>query len=192
MKYEVNEKKHYTVLDLKKVSDYKTSFDHVETTFDFERYLLKLTINYFDVNDEMKEFIIELPLDLKTSMTENLTANLKQVEVKEIDEGIDVTYILDIEVSEIDSIEDEVCTLEAPTEDIRIESDEKENLTIKEAKESKDLGFISSLKTEYTKYKIINLAEENLDKIGAKYNLSIEYLYEKKRSNSKVIVHDNE
>ena len=55
-----------------------------------------------------------------------------------------------------------------------------------------DKNYAERYVNTYSKYKVINLAEENLDKISAKYKLSIEYLYELKRSNTKVIVHDNE
>lgn len=187
MKYEVNEKEFYKVSDFKKVLDFKSSFDHIESTIEFEKYLLKLNINYLDKDDNIKDFNIELPIDLKTSMTELLKANLVNILVNDKEDGIEVVYNLDIIVDEINN--DEVIE-ENVIEQIIKEEKNEDNLMIKAIEEAKNLDFIDTLKTEYTVYKILNLNDENLDKISAKYNMSIEELYEKKRSNSKVIVHD--
>ena len=188
MKYEVNETNLFEVKDIKSIVNYQSELKHIETTFDFEKYLLIVVLKYIDINDLEKEVDLELPLSLNTSMTETLTATLKDVKLELEDDKVLCDYTLEINVVEIEEetqVFEEKVTLE-------IVEENNSNLNVKEVITISDEDFLKGLKTDYIKYKVINLAEENIDKISAKYNLSMEYLYELKRNNSKVIVYDNE
>ena len=77
-------------------------------------------------------------------------------------------------------------------EEVIEELDDEINPVIINSSESRDESLFGNLKSEYAKYKIITLDDSSLDKISAKYNLSINYLYDAKKNNNKVIVYDKE
>ena len=187
MKYEVNETNLFEVKDIKSILNYQSELKHIETTFDFEKYLLIVVLKYIDMSDLEKEVMLELPITLNTSMTESLTATLNESRLEIVDDKVLCDYTLEINVIDIEE-ENQIFD----EKDIEEKTEENSsNLNVKEVTDVIEDDFLKGLKTEYIKYKVINLAEENIDKISAKYNLSIEYLYELKRNNTKVIVHDN-
>lgn len=207
MKYEVNEKKFYKIDMISKIIEYKCELKHLDTTFDFEKYELCIILMYIDANLEEKQLNISIPIELTTSMTEQLTATIKNVDVKLVKDDIEIDMTLDIEVVEIEPSKEEIHDNyqaelevklqereEALIEEIIIEDEKVEDavMTISSDTSDEKNNFFINLKTEYIKYKILNLDDLSLDKISAKYNLSLEYLYNLKKQNNKVIVHDKE
>ena len=206
MKYVVNEKKFFKIEDISNIKDFSYQLIHLESTVEFEKYMLEVTLKYLDksLNEIEKEF--DFPIDLNTTLTEQLSAKINKIDVEIIkDKGIELDISLDIETIIIDEIKEEIKEnyqlemlekLEKQREevaDVVIEELENEiNPVIINSSESGDKSLFGNLKSEYAKYKIITLDDSSLDKISAKYNLSINYLYDAKKNNNKVIVYDKE
>ena len=102
MKYEVNENNLFEVKDIKGILDYNALLKHIETTFDFEKYLFTIILKYIDNSDLEKEVTLELPINLNTSMTETLTAILKDSRLEIVDDKVLCDYTLEINVIEIE------------------------------------------------------------------------------------------
>ena len=209
MKYAVNEKKFYKIEDISSVKEYTFELIHLETTFELEKYELKVQLIYNALNDEEKSSEIIMPIDLATSMTEQLTAMINNVDLKHIEnEGVELDITLDIEITEFetenkeeihDSYQAELevklqercdCVLESIELNEEKENDTSMTISTNTNNDSSDL--FANLKVSYIKYRVLNLEENSLDKISAKYNLPLDYLYNLKKTNSKVIVHDKE
>ena len=209
MKYEVNEKKIYDVLDISNIEEYNYELKHLETTFELEKYVLEINLVYKDLQLEEKKEIIILPIDLTTTMTEQLNAIVKNVHLNLIKgSGVEVDMTLEIEVIEFENDNKEEiheiyqAELEAKLqercdctiEDVSLPKEEiiDTTMTIGTNAGADSPNFFSDLNTSYDKYRVLNLEENSLDKISAKYNLPLDYLYKLKKTNSKVIVHDKE
>ncbi len=207
MKYEVSEKKFYKIENISKVLDIEYELKHLETTFDLEKYDLEINLKYEDINVEEQSLNVVMPIELATSMTEQLFATINNLEVKLVNnDGIELDITLDIEVIEIDIDKEEIheiyqAELEAKLqerEEIVVEEIVEQNetiepiMTINTAQDNNSDNLFSNLKTEYVKYKVISLDENSLDKISVKYNLALDYLYNLKKINNKVIVYDKE
>ena len=206
MKYVVNEKKFYKIEDISNIKDFSYQLIHLESTVEFEKYMLEVTLKYLDksLNEIEKEF--DFPIDLNTTLTEQLSAKINKIDVEILkDKGVELDISLDIETIIIDEVKEEIKEnyqlemlekLEKQREevaDVVIEELENEiNPVIINSSESGDESLFGNLKSEYAKYKIITLDDSSLDKISAKYNLSINYLYDAKKNNNKVIVYDKE
>ena len=215
MKYEVNEKKFYKIDDIKNVKDYSFELNHLETTFELEKYELEVELTYDSYNDQEINSKITMPIDLTTTMTEQLTAIIKNVDLKHLEnEGVELDITLEIEITEFenenkeeihDSYQAELevklqerCDCELDTINETLESVQEEevleasSMIISTNTDSDSTELFSNLKVGYDKYRVLNLEENSLDKISAKYNLPLDYLYNLKKTNSKVIVHDKE
>lgn len=206
MKYVVNEKKFFKIEDISNIKDFSYQLIHLESTVEFEKYMLEVTLKYLDksLNEIEKEF--DFPIDLNTTLTEQLSAKINKIDVEILkDKGVELDISLDIETIIIDEVKEEIKEnyqlemlekLEKQREevaDVVIEELENEiNPVIINSSESGDESLFGNLKSEYAKYKIITLDDSSLDKISAKYNLSINYLYDAKKNNNKVIVYDKE
>jgi hypothetical protein len=206
MKYVVNEKKVYKIEDISNIKDFSYQLIHLESTVEFEKYMLEVTLKYLDksLNEIEKEF--DFPIDLNTTLTEQLSAKINKIDVEILkDKGIELDISLDIETVIIDEVKEEIkenYQLEmleklenkrVEVAEVVIEELENEiNPVIINSSESVDESLFGNLKSEYAKYKIITLDDSSLDKISAKYNLSINYLYDAKKNNNKVIVYDKE
>lgn len=207
MKYEVNEKKFFPINDISIINSFNYDFNHIETTIDLEKYELLIELEYQDIDN--KEYIknIKYPIQIPTNITENLTANLTKVlcDIKG-NEGVEVEVFLELEVMSFTDEKEEI------KEEYQQELEEK--LSVREVEIIESIETISTddseakimvnsdiesgvfdisklLKTDYIKCKILTLDERNLDKISLEYNLSMEYLYEQKKQNNKVIVYDS-
>ena len=131
------------------------------------------------------------------------------VDLKHIEnEGVELDITLDIEITEFetenkeeihDSYQAELevklqercdCVLESIELNEEKENDTSMTISTNTNNDSSDL--FANLKVSYIKYRVLNLEENSLDKISAKYNLPLDYLYNLKKTNSKVIVHDKE
>lgn len=200
MNYEVKEKKFYELKDLKNILNYEYNLKHLETTFDLEKYLLVLMISYEKNNGDILEKEIQFPIEFNTSMTEQLTTTVKNIDIKHIENsGIEIVFEFDVNIENITSNDIEPDKKEIKEiyqqelEEILTERvevvEEKENIKLLENDE--DDSFLN-LKTDFVKFKVINLEEQSIDKISAKYNISIEHLFELKKSNNKLIVYDKE
>lgn len=206
MKYEVNEKKHYKIENINKLDEFKYEFKHLETTFDLEKYVLEVEFCYIDSVMKKEIKIINLPVELATTMTEQLTATVKKVDLLMKNQGVELDLTLDIEVEEIETneeVKEEIKEIyQQELEDKMSTRDTKiieEELTVEEEKsiiktEISEMKFDinSNLKTDYAMYKILSLDEASLDKISVKYNLPMDYLYEAKKNKNKVIVYVKE
>jgi hypothetical protein len=206
MKYVVNEKKFYKIEDISNINDFSYQLIHLESTVEFEKYMLEVSLKYLDksLNEIEKEF--DFPIDLNTTLTEQLSAKINKIDVEIIkDKGIELDISLDIETIIIDEIKDEIKEnyqlemleklekqREELIEEVIEELDDEISPVIINSSESSDESLFGNLKSEYAKYKIITLDDSSLDKISAKYNLSINYLYDAKKNNNKVIVYDKE
>lgn len=206
MKYVVNEKKFFKIEDISNIKDFSYQLIHLESTVEFEKYMLEVTLKYLDKSliEIEKEF--DFPIDLNTTLTEQLSAKINKIDVEILkDKGVELDISLDIETIIIDEVKEEIKEnyqlemlekLEKQREevaDVVIEELENEiNPVIINSSESGDESLFGNLKSEYAKYKIITLDDSSLDKISAKYNLSINYLYDAKKNNNKVIVYDKE
>ena len=205
MKYEVKEKKFFENIGIKKVIDYSYLFNHLETTFDLEKYLLELKVSIENMNNEVIDKEFNLPIEFNTSMTEQLTAKLIKVEANLLEnKGINFEIFLEVNIDEITNSEEEIIQekqeiKEIYQKELEEKLDSREQIIAEEVvqviydTEEDDRGdnFLN-LTTDFVRYKVINLDDNSLDKISVKYGLSINYLYELKNSKSKLIVHDNE
>lgn len=201
MKYEVCEKKFFELIDLKEISSIKRKLRHLQTTFDTENYELDIIVNYINKNDTLLEQTYIIPVELQTSMTESLTAECSKLNyvIKE-NKGIEFEFFIDVTVVEIleekeeikESYQQELEEIFLTRETLEIEEVVPEKSLLKIDVKSDDKSFINSLKTDFVRYKILNLDDENLNKISLKYNMSINELYEMKKHGNKVIVHDKE
>ena len=209
MKYEVNEKKIYKILNINNIKDYFYELKHLETTFELEKYVLEINLVYEDLQLEEKKENIILPIDLTTTMTEQLNAIVKKIELNLIkDSGIEIDMTLEIEVIEFENENKEEIhesyqaelevklqeRCDCDVEDIILPKEEIVDaaMTIGTNVFDDSLDLFGNLKTSYDKYRVLNLDENSLDKISAKYNLPLDYLYKLKKTDSKVIVHDKE
>ena len=206
MKYVVNEKKFYKIEDISNVKDFLYQLIHLESTVEFEKYMLEVSLKYLDKSLKEIEKEFDFPIDLNTTLTEQLSAKINKIDVEILkDKGVELDISLDIETIIIDEVKEEIKEnyqlemlekLEKQREevaDVVIEELENEiNPVIINSSESGDESLFGNLKSEYAKYKIITLDDSSLDKISAKYNLSINYLYDAKKNNNKVIVYDKE
>ena len=206
MKYVVNEKKFYMIEDISNIKDFSYQLIHLESTFEFEKYMLEVNLKYLDksLNEIEKEF--DFPIDLNTTLTEQLSAKINKIDLEIIkDKGIELDISLDIETLIIDDVKEEIKEnyqlemleklekqREELIEEVIEELDDEINPVIINSSKSSDESLFGNLKSEYAKYKIITLDDSSLDKISAKYNLSINYLYDAKKNNNKVIVYDKE
>ena len=212
----MNEKKHYKIEDIIKINNFTYELKHLETTFDLEKYNLEVNLDYVDSFLEVQNKVINLPIELNTTMTEQLTANITKLDIITVkNNGIDLDITLDIEVVEIESAKEEIKEIyqQELTEKMGQREDEiieeKEELVeeIIEEKECNifeiktcennddetlEFSFLNNLKCDYAKYKVLSLDDSSLDKISAKYNLPMDLLYDAKKSNNKVIVYDKE
>ena len=68
--------------------------------------------------------------------------------------------------------------------------DKKEEIALNIGCDEND-SFLN-LKTDFIRCKVINLDDNNLDKLSKKYNLSMDYLFNLKKSNNKLIVYDKD
>ena len=204
MIYEVKEKKFHEVSDIKKILNYKAELKHLETTFELEKYLLDVNFFYIDFNGLERNTMCNLPIDFNTTMTEQLLAKLESLEVNaEENKGINLTFNIIVEVNEIDEepadiIIDKKEIKEIYQQELEEKINERDEVIIEnnvnlvvDDSVSIDYDFLS-LKTEFVKYKVINLDEVFLDKISLKYNIPIDKLYNLKNSNNKLIVYDKE
>ena len=201
MKYEVNEKKFFSIKDLEKVNGFNYDFNHIETTFDLEKYELMIELEYQNNNEEQYIKDIKYPIELVTNITESLSATLQKVEyqVKKND-GIEVEIFLEVEVSSFEEEKENIKedyqhelkeilnNREVDASAFEVVESTDANLTI-ESTASGIFNIADMFKTEYAKYKVLTLEEKILDKISLEYNLSLEYLYEMKKHNNKVIVY---
>lgn len=205
MKYVVNEKKFYMIENISNIKDFSYQLIHLESTVEFEKYMLEVNLKYSDksLNEIEKEF--EFSIDLNTTLTEQLSAKINKIDVEIIkDKGIELDISLDIETIIIDEVKEEIkenYQLEMleklenkreETTEVVEELENEINPVIINSSEYRDESLFGNLKSEYAKYKIITLDDSSLDKISAKYNLSINYLYDAKKNNNKVIVYDKE
>jgi hypothetical protein len=109
MKYVVNEKKFYKIEDISNINDFSYQLIHLESTVEFEKYMLEVSLKYLDksLNEIEKEF--DFPIDLNTTLTEQLSAKINKIDVEIIkDKGIELDISLDIETIIIDEIKDEI------------------------------------------------------------------------------------
>ena len=108
MNYEVKEKKFFELKNIKKVLKFDYNFRYVETTFDLEKYVLELVLLYEDINEEKIEEEIELPIEFNTSMTEQLSADVKDIDIKTIEgNGVEICFEFSININNITSTEKE-------------------------------------------------------------------------------------
>lgn len=201
MKYDVKEKKYYNIEGINKITNYDYYFEHVETTFDLEKYQIVLEITYENNFDKLEEKEIVIPVDFTTSMTEQLEAIVKDINVF-VDDGKGIVIEMNVEIN-VESIEEDkqeikeiyqqelVEKLSEREEIVEIVEEEPIN-KILESAEKIEYSLLDNLNNEFVKYKIINLDENSLDKISVKYNLSMEYLYNAKKNSGKIIVYDKE
>lgn len=203
VRYEVSEKKYFEIFDIIEIKNYEYEFTHLETTFEFERYNLDVTVEFVDssLDERIRKF--NLPIELNTTMTEQLTAEIKnlQIEINK-NEGIYLIFKLDVEVIEINTLNEEI--KEEIKETYQYELEEKlehreeeiiEEIVVNDlivTKDKSDDFILKNLKNDYVKYKVLSLDENSLDKISAKYNLPISYLFDLKKDNKKAIIYDKE
>lgn len=191
--------------NISNIKDFSYQLIHLESTVEFEKYMLEVNLKYSDksLNEIEKEF--EFSIDLNTTLTEQLSAKINKIDVEIIkDKGIELDISLDIETIIIDEVKEEIkenYQLEMleklenkreETTEVVEELENEINPVIINSSEYRDESLFGNLKSEYAKYKIITLDDSSLDKISAKYNLSINYLYDAKKNNNKVIVYDKE
>lgn len=196
MKYNVNEKKFYELKDLKEIKSFSYDFNHIETNLDYEKYLLFIEVEYLNASDEEVKLELKFPLELATNIEENLTADLINVDYEVKEKGIEVELILDVEVITFE--EEKVIIKEEYQQELedKLSKRNEEELPESIVKIEENIlcdtkNLFSFLKTEYIKYKVLSLDEKDFDKLSLKYNLSLDFLYEKKKLNDKVIVYDN-
>ena len=202
MNYEVKEKKFFELKNIKKVLKFDYNLRHVETTFDLEKYVLELVLLYEDINEEKIEEEIELPIEFNTSMTEQLSADVKDIDIKTIvGNGVEICFEFLIKIDNINSTEKEEEKQEIK-EIYQQELEEKLQLRDEEVEDKKEEIALNigcdendsflNLKTDFIRCKVINLDDNNLDKLSKKYNLSMDYLFNLKKSNNKLIVYDKD
>ncbi len=200
MRYEVCEKKYYKISDIVKINNFSYELKHIETTFDQEKYNLEISLNYVDSFLEEKSKEITLPIELATTMTEQLTAKINNLDIKIVkNNGVDIDISFDIEVFKIEEEKEEIKEIYQQELEEKLEHQRVDEVIIEEEKmeiivieEETKSNFLDNLKSDYAKYKVLTLEDSSLDKISAKYNLSINFLYDAKKANNKVIVHDKE
>ena len=201
MKYEVKEKKFFSLLGIKEIININSNLKHLETTFDLEKYELEIVLNYLGESEKEVEVDFVLPVEFATSMTETLTAELIELKHSLIENnGVEFEFAIEVDVTEIVEEKEEI--KEEIKESYQLELEEiflirNEEEVIEESKFNIDsiddnIDFVGGLNTAYTRYKVISLDEDNLNKISVQYNMPINYLYELKKQNNKVIVHDKE
>ena len=187
MKYEVNEKKFYKIEGISDVKNYNFELKHLDTTFDLEKYNLEVVLEYEDLKQQEQKIVISLPIELATTMTEQLSAFIKEVDLKMVNnDGVELDITLAIEVLELNVDKEEIHDTyqaeletklqereEVVVEDILIEkvTSEDTKLTINTDTINTNDNLFNNLKTEYVKYKVLSLEESSFDKISAKYNL---------------------
>lgn len=202
MNYEVKEKKFFELKNIKKVLKFDYNLRHVETTFDLEKYVLELVLLYEDINEEKIEEEIELPIEFNTSMTEQLSADVKDIDIKTIEgNGVEICFEFLIKIDNINSTEKEEEKQEIK-EIYQQELEDKLQLRDEEVEVKKEEILLNigcdendsflNLKTDFIRCKVINLDDNNLDKLSEKYNFSMDYLFNLKKSNNKLIVYDKD
>lgn len=203
MKYEVIEKKYFKIDDLLNILKFDYELIHLETTFNLEKYQLKLNVEYIDIdsNDKIKE--LTLPIDFGTTMTETLIANVKRLDINKVKDGIEIELVLEIEIIDNNESKEEIMDnyqeeLEEKLLDRESISDEVRNDIIddefipKIESNEEIVDFSKLLKDSFCMYRVLSLDEESLDKISTKYNLPLDYLYKEKNNKNKVIVYVKE
>ena len=174
MKYAVNEKKFYKIDDISKILDYEFQFNHLETTFELEKYELEIEVKYESLTNEEKSSKIIMPIEMATSMTEQLTATVQNVDLKYFEkEGVELNLTLDIEVLEFetenkeeihDSYQAELevklqerCECTIDNNEFNDKQEETNALIISTNNESDSSDLFSNLKVGYEKYRVLSL-----------------------------------
>ena len=202
VKYEVSEKKYFKIEDILKINNYEFEFKHLETTFELERYTLDLTLEYVDSLLEEQIKVLNIPVELTTTMTEQLHADIIDLNVDVLKTGINVNFKLGVEVlmieSDIEEVKDEIKEIYQQELEEHLEQREEtvENdedvIPLKTETYESNCNFLKDLRVDYVRYKVLTLDDNSLDKISAKYNLPLTYLFSLKKECNKVIVYDKE
>ena len=216
LKYDIDEKRFFQIAGIEEIKSYEKRFEILEYTDGFMHSLINIDITY--LNLEYEELNVSLSIPIEINATKDEEVELKEISLEVVEnEGVNVFFLLSIEIldekreespisfaeekEEVESFERQTLDtsalgneivnnnisneLEMETIEEKIAKEELNEVTILEGKKE-----FLSLKTSYETYKAINLIESQFNNLSNLYKISLEKLYEKKKSGERLIVKD--
>ena len=216
LKYDIDEKRFFQIAGIEEIKSYEKRFEILEYTDGFMHSLINIDITY--LNLEYEELNVSLSMPIEINATKDEEVELKEISLEVVEnEGVNVFFLLSIEIldekreespisfaeekEEVESFERQTLDtsalgneivnnnisneLEMETIEEKIAKEELNEVTILEGKKE-----FLSLKTSYETYKAINLIESQFNNLSNLYKISLEKLYEKKKSGERLIVKD--
>lgn len=198
MIYDVNETRFYDIKDLKDVKDYSYQLLRANTLENIAYFNLKIELIYLSITGDETNTELLLPIELNTSVMEELEVEIKRLELKVLEEkGIDLDFDLSVNIKElykeeiVESYQQEL--IENLPRNEEIIEEQKEEMKLVESVIDTEFNLFSFLINTYQKYKVIILKEEEtFDKISAKYKIPLDKLYVMKKEGNRVITCDEE
>ena len=198
MIYDVNETRFYDIKDLKDVKNYSYQLLRANTIENIAYFNLKVELLYLSINGKETNTELLLPIELNTSVMEELEVEIKRLELKALEEkGVDLDFDLKVNIKElykeeiVESYQQEL--IENLPRDEEIIIDHKEEIKLVDSVIDTEFNLYSFLINSYQKYKVIILKEEEtFDKISTKYKIPVDKLYTMKKEGDRVITCDEE
>ena len=216
LKYDIDEKRFFQIAGIEEIKSYEKRFEILEYTDGFMHSLINIDITY--LNLEYEELNVSLSMPIEINATKDEEVELKEISLEVVEnEGVNVFFLLSIEILDEKREESPISFLEEEKEVESVErqtldtsalgneivnnniSNELEMETIEEKIAKEELNEVTilegkkeflSLKTSYETYKAINLIESQFNNLSNLYKISLEKLYEKKKSGERLIVKD--
>ncbi len=201
MNFEINELEFFPIPKINQLNKYESILDKGYKEGDVYKTSILIKLNYFDNELECFDKDINLPFELNLGDKELIKLELLSVDINVIDnQGINVEYTLEVEVSEVEvafdkenlSFEetqvttiDEISNIDVEKENVTASYEElmqqvgiREELPVKYVEKEEKL--YSELKDDFMSVKVLfNVNVDDIDKIAFKYNLAIDECFKK-------------
>lgn len=210
MKFDINELEYFPVEKINQLNSYEAELSKGLIENEVYKTSIVIKLSYFDNELECFDKEISLPFELNLGDKELINLELESVDINVIDnQGINVEYNLNVEVSdveyafdqenlsfeetevtslsEITNVEDVKESVTASYEDLMQQVGIREEIPVVYVEKEEQI--YSSLKDDFVNVKVLfNVNVDDIDKVAFKYNLSIDSCFKKLSSDKSRLI----
>lgn len=210
MKFDINELEYFPVEKINQLNSYEAELSKGLIENEVYKTSIVIKLSYFDNELECFDKEISLPFELNLGDKELINLELESVDINVIDnQGINVEYNLNVEVSDVDyafdqenlsfeetevtslseitNVEDVKESVTASYEDLMQQVGIREEIPVVYVEKEEQI--YSSLKDDFVNVKVLfNVNVDDIDKVAFKYNLSIDSCFKKLSSDKSRLI----
>ncbi len=196
MKFNINEKEFYMIENINQIHSYNYNINEGSIENEIYKTNIEIELNYLNQQLELHKKDIEIPFEINLGDKALVDVEISSINIDVIDnKGVDITYDLFVEISDVEVAYDNEIISSNPTIDTCDIEDVKESVTNSYeelldnsgVREEIPVNFVGNdeldfkmLLDDYSITKVLfNINLDNIDKVAFQYNLSIEDCYKK-------------